>query len=208
MSRLISGPKRPYHKDELIFNRKKIEIIPGVTVLVGCNGTGKTTLLYRIRENLKSFGIPHRLYDNLLEGGNSAKQASLFNDRVSLLATLATSSEGEQILINLGNAAQRIGEFCSAHKGATELWILLDALDSGLSIDNIIDIKKLFHTIIETNPNSEVYIVVAANTFEMCLGEKCLDVRNGTYREFKSYDAYRNFILRSRDHKDTRVTKK
>lgn len=39
--------ERDYYEEGLnLYKKKTIEIKPGVTVLVGCNGIGKTTLLH------------------------------------------------------------------------------------------------------------------------------------------------------------------
>lgn len=84
--------------------------------------------------------------------------------------------------------------------------MLFDAIDSGLSIDNIVDIKEcLFNIILEDTTGTDVYIIVSANTFEMCFNEQCLDVRTGKHREFKTYTSYKNFILKSREQKDRRL---
>lgn len=40
MSRIFEVPTKPYD-DYKLYNRKTITINPGVTVLSGCNGTGK-----------------------------------------------------------------------------------------------------------------------------------------------------------------------
>ena len=86
-----------------------------------------------------------------------------------------------------------------------ERWILLDAVDSGLSVDNIVDIKEdLFKTILEYNFGNEIYIIVSANEYEMARGEKCFDVYNGKYVEFKDYEEYRDFIVESKEWKHQR----
>ena len=124
---------------------------------------------------------------------------------VSRSATLMSSSEGEVILVNMGNCAGEIGKFAKENCNEKELWILLDAIDSGLSIDNIVDMKKyLFDTIIKHNPNKDVYIIVSANEYEMCNGENCFDTYSGKYIHFNNYDEYRQFILESKGIKDKR----
>ena len=197
---------RPYG-DVAIYEKDKIVLNPGVTVLVGCNGTGKTTLLHAIKESLQESKIPVLFYSNLFEGGEFAASTAFFHDNVSLGATLLTSSEGEQIVANLGTAATKMGRFVRDNKGSSEIWILLDAIDSGLSIDNIIDVKKyLFKTIIDDNAPSDVYIIVSANEYEMCNGENCFDVYTGEYIRFSDYGEYQRFILDSRATKNTRYS--
>ena len=88
---------------------------------------------------------------------------------------------------------------------SNERWILLDAIDSGLSIDNIVDVKEyLFKTILENNFGKEIYILVVANEYEMARGEDCFDVHNGKYVKFTDYEDYRNFVLKSKEWKDKR----
>ena len=86
-----------------------------------------------------------------------------------------------------------------------ERWILFDAVDSGLSVDNIVDLKEgLFRTILENEKEKDVYIIVSANEYEMANNESCFDVYHGEYVTFKDYDAYRDFILKSREWKESR----
>ena len=81
----------------------------------------------------------------------------------------------------------------------------MDAIDSGLSIDNIVDIKEyLFKTVLENNFGKEIYILVVAKEYEMARGENCFDVRNGKYIKFKDYENYRNFVLKSKEWKEER----
>ncbi len=117
------------------------------------------------------------------------------------------SSEGENITMNLGQIAGKIGNFIKNNPNNKDLWIILDAIDSGLSVDNIIDAKEfLFKTILEDkrNKDREVYIIVSANEYEMAREEQCFDVYNGKYTKFKDYEEYRNFILESKEWKNQR----
>ena len=208
MSRTFSVHKDPYCTNEIIYTKDAFKLHPGVTVLVGCNGIGKSTLLRRIEEALEEEGSPVMRYDNLCQGGETAKSKAVLRDNMEVAASLMLSSEGEQIAINLGETAAEIGRFVRKNKGAPEIWLLFDAIDSGLSIDNIEDVKKyLFDTILNDNPSSDVYIIVSANEYEMCRGENCFDTRNGEYITFSDYEQYREFILRSREEKDNRHKK-
>lgn len=205
MSRTFKLDRDP-HNCGILYLKKKVTINPGLTILTGCNGSGKTTLMdYYIKPQLDKEGIPNIKYNNLHDGGNNARQSALMSNRMDMLAILACSSEGEQIHINLGNVAGKIGRFIRSHNTASEVWFMFDAIDSGLSIDYIIDVKEnLFNLIIETNPDKDVYIIVAANSYEMCRGEQCLDVRTGNYKKFKTYEAYRKFVLKSKELKEKR----
>lgn len=206
MSRIFKIDKRPY--DDIIYKKTNIEINPGVTILTGCNGYGKTTLLQMIKQSLKSSKIPVMDYSNETDGGHNAISERAFYDDYATVATLMQSSEGEQIYINLGNTASKIGKFIHEHNDDKEIWLLFDAIDSGLSIDNMIEVKELlFETILEDTKGKDVFIICSTNSYEMCRDSKCFDVYSGEYVEFKDYEDYREYILKSRKQKDKRYNK-
>lgn len=224
----------PYEPKEYLYTKKEFEFKPGVTVLVGCNGCGKTTLLHQIKDYLKSKKVPVLSFDNLHDGGSNARsEAAAMND-FTFLATASFSSEGENIVMNVGRLAKNLRPFiqtgesknrgdrlCKAFARAVwgeqeepevpnERWLLLDAIDSGLSVDNIVDIKELlFKTILEDSEAQGIktFIIISANEFEMAREEQCMDVNTGKYRTFKGYESYRKFILKSREIKNKRYEK-
>lgn len=209
MSRIFMIHKNPYDNVN-IYKQSKIIIRPGVTILVGCNGMGKTTLLNMIQEKLEKENLPVILFNNNIEGGNAAMQKALLNANINFLMNLVTSSEGEQIHLNIAAMAEKIGKFVRNNEQAKELWILFDAVDSGMSIDNVVEIKELlFKTILnDCKDKRDVYIICSANTYELCNEENCFDVLAGEYLRFNSYEDYRNFILNSRKNKDSRYNSK
>lgn len=206
MSRRFCIPKDPHETGESIYAKSRITIKPGLTVLVGCNGSGKSTLIRHIGYKLKKLRIPFFDYDNLFEGGKNAKDWALqVSGNMNLLIDLATSSEGEQIYINFGEMCRKLGLFVRTNAMEKELWIMLDAIDSGLSIDYIDELKGfLKDMVIGGNKDKDVYILVSANAYELCRDEWCFDVHNGVYTSFKDYEDYRDFVLRSRERKDKR----
>lgn len=210
-----------YEEGEKIFKKSSITIQPGVTVLVGCNGAGKTTLLKQIEHDLNVEKIPCVKYDNLHEGAGNAVSEAAFYEEFGLVAELMSSSEGESISLNVGIFATKLRRFIETGKTksrwpilcennneneSNERWILFDAIDSGLSIDNIIEIKDLFDLSIEDGAGKDVYIIVSANAYELARGEQCFDVYNGKYVTFSDYEDYRNFILKSREEKNQRYS--
>lgn len=79
-------------------------------------------------------------------------------------------------------------------------------MDSGYSIDNVIEMKKFFQMIIEDAKtfDVEVYIVVSSNEYELVHDSNCFDVMEGKYLRFDCYEDYKKFILRSKEKKDKR----
>lgn len=231
MSRKFKLEPDWYGEDIRMYKKKTITLEEGVTVLVGCNGIGKTTLLQQIQASLTKQKIPVLSFDNLHEGGSKSLSSAAFNGDWAFAATAMASSEGENIVMNVGQLAGILRHFIETGQvskprdklaralarvmGDTETeevtskerWILLDAIDSGLSVDNVIDIKEqLFQTILETKGDKEVYILVTANAYEMARGEQCFDVYNGKYIKLKTYEAYRKFILKTRAIKGQRYS--
>ena len=92
---------------------------------------------------------------------------------------------------------------------AKERWLLFDAVDSGFSVDNVIELKNFFKILIKDfeERGYELYIVVSANEFELAREEDCFDVMNGKYIRFAGYDDFRGFIIKSREKKDRRYKK-
>ena len=204
-SRTIELYKDYYAEGFDICKRKNIELHPGLTVLVGCNGCGKTTLMRQIKQRLDEGEIQYIAFDNLQDGGANARSKYGFYGDIEFLSMSFCSSEGENIILNMCKLAGEIGRFVRENSDIKELWIFLDAVDSGLSIDNIVELKTyLFDTIFEDNPNRDIYIIAAANEYELASGEDCFDVYAGKYVRFDSYDSYRKFILKSREIKNKR----
>lgn len=226
MSRTFTIETKPYD-DVRIFNRKNIEIQPGITVLVGCNGAGKSTLIHAMQDELKKNNIEYLNYDNLQDGGNRSVSNAMFYDNIGLAASVMCSSEGETITLNIMNLGKNIVYYLKHGKTkrtaldnlieiiedadskkkeetvSQERWIFFDAVDSGLSIDNILDFKEFVLDPIVKN-NSDLYVVISANSFEMASGEQCLDVYNGQYCTFNNYEEYKKFICKTRERKEKR----
>lgn len=211
----------PYGSNVNLFRKKTITLQEGLTVLVGANGTGKTTLLHSICEHLRKEKIPVYRFDNLIEGGSSENfNQFMFQGETEMAATSLMSSEGENIMIGIAALAKKMGSFIKTGKVkhmfdfldeekevGNERWILLDATDSGLSIDNVIELKNFFKFILNDaqKSNIETYIVISANEYELAAESNCFDVRNGKYIKFNDYNDFREFIIQSRKDKDKRI---
>lgn len=197
----------PYTDNDFIFDKSEIEIKPGVTVLVGCNGAGKSSLLKQIAYRLKKAEIPFEKFDYKNDGGKKMREQFLWQDDIVSYANARNSSEGEEIVANMMKIAAKLGSSFNRvlDSDGKEFWILLDAIDSGLSADNIFDIKEyLFDAIFKNSKDVEIYIVVSANSYEMCRQMNCFDVIKGEYITFKDYEDYRSFIMKSRKIREKR----
>ena len=203
MSRQFTLNNDWYGEDDFnIFKKKKITIKSGLTVLVGCNGAGKTTLLKQIEQSLKSKDIPVMLHNNKSDGERELKsRAALYGD-FNIVAKLMMSSEGENIVSVMSEIARKMGDFTRRNGNSKELWFMFDAVDSGLSIDNILEIKEqLIPIVLEHDADKDIYLLISTNSYEFARGENCFDVINGKYIKFSNYEEYRDFILNSKEQK-------
>lgn len=208
MSRIIPIVRDPYYQKDYIFTQNKVDFYPGITILVGANGTGKTTLLNLIKKECELQKVPVYFFSNYQSGGSNAQDHYLLSQQFNFLATSMESSEGEEIILAMNDQAKEIGKFMrdKVEKGK-EIWILLDGMDSGLSIDNILDLKDFFRNILEYEKDKDVFLIVSANSYEMARGENCLDVKHLKTITFSDYDDYRKYILRSSKEKEERYHK-
>lgn len=224
--RLINVWKDPYGEGFDTCKPEQITIHSGLTVLVGCNGAGKSTLLRNIEDELKENKIPYHYFDNLKDGGLHSRGEALFENDFVFAATAMSSSEGENITMNLGKLFYKLKEFMKngrVKSRTTELidvlsgeeykvpetkerWLLLDAIDSGYSIDNVVDVKNVLKLIINDFKLNgyDLFIVISANEYELANGEDCFDVNSGEYIRFEDYEDFKKFILKSREIKDSR----
>lgn len=220
----------PYEKGDILFLKGSVEIPEGLTVITGCNGSGKSTLLYDIEEKFKDNDDWYIIsYREKEDGRGNSMSSYLFTGDYRSIASVFSASEGEAVFRNYANkvyheiATFRDTKIISRHPEenallrykyirmdkAKNLLVILDGIDSGVSLDMTIDIKNFLHTILEDLhtriPEFPVYILVSSNSWEFCEGERCLDARSLKFKEFSSYEEYRKYILDSRKKKDHRL---
>lgn len=205
---IIQLPTGFYEGNDKIFKAKSVDLQKGFSVLVGCNGTGKTTFFKHLENECKNNDYPFFSYDNLNDGGSTARSKMAFKNNLVGLFRDMSSSEGENIYNNVSEIAEEFGSFIRRNKAKKKpLFVVFDAVDSGLSIDNIVELKNFFKFVMKHESDAELYLIVSANSYEMASGEQCVDITNGKYITFNSYDEYREFVLNSRKIKDARYAK-
>lgn len=208
----------PYDDDRKFFAKKQAAFEPGITTLVGCNGAGKTTLIENIKSELEKRGTPYICYDNLgKEGGENGAKNLLSavlggyrkadtDETLGFFSESLASSEGEKIVSALNRFSSKIAKMIKDLSGYGELWLLFDAVDSGLSVDMIDDVKKyLLDPVNELNGQDiRVYLILSSNSYEMSEGTKCFSVEKMKYIPVKNYKAFHNAVLSSRRYKRKR----
>ncbi len=199
--------KRNYYDGRTwIFNKEQVTFEPGRTILVGANGTGKSTMLKAIAEQLRAERVACLKYDDRRSGGMRLGEAFSMAGNIDGLAAVVMGSEGERINMGISSFGGQIRKLFELNRNRP-CWILIDSTDSGLSVDNIVELKEFLDFVgqdAKSTYNITLYVVVAANSYEMAAGERCLEPKTGKYRTFKSYAGYRRFVLASRRRKDRR----
>lgn len=192
-------PTKPY--DFRLYSRKEVSFNPGFTALVGCNGSGKSTLMHIVHDQLcNGPDILALKYDDRIDGGDRLAGRFGFYGDTANMASMIMSSEGEKILHGICHFVSSL-----KHKiddaNPKEIWIFMDAVGSGLSIDGIDELKDLYQIIQDTNPERDVYFVVSTNEYEFARDSDCIDVTTFKHMTFATYDEYRNYILKTSQKK-------
>ena len=196
--------KRPFDEDgPLLYKKRKISINPGVTCIVGCNGSGKTTLLEIIKYRLKSEKIPYIYFGDASRRKNDVRSRAFAAQDYGLFSNLFIASEGEGSVLSISQNAREIGSFVRKHQDDNELWIIIDSLDAGLSIDNILNIQEnLFKTIIDSNQGKDIYILESTNSYELAHHNDCINVQTFEHVKFKTYEGYKKFVLKTLENRN------
>lgn len=212
---LHSNPK--YTKRESI--PIKYDINPGITMLIGPNGSGKTTALSQIRslfstqndlvkkwnqidknDSIRDLYSSY-LYDNVYEE-TFTKSTWGATEHIDRVAKTFENSEGQNMYDYLYYKINEIGQAVTKaiKNNRKGIFLLFDGLDSGLSLDVINIIRKsVLEFIIETEKkrsNLEVYIVCSANSYEFCNNYDCIDVTNQKHIVFTNYEDYSKYFIK------------
>ena len=205
--------KDPYDDDRSFYKSSHALFRPGLTTLIGCNGIGKTTLLRNIEEELSARGTPVIKFDNV--GENSGQ--GLFGRMMARAAVNSEYSMGDAVCVWSSSEGERIREsfimfvnevipVIKAQKGYGEFWILFDALDSGLSVDVIEDMKRyVFRQMLaDLELSIQLYIIISSNSYEMSEGTNCFSVARCKYLPAATYAKYKKEVLFSAQYKAKR----
>jgi AAA15 family ATPase/GTPase len=208
MSITITVNTKPFDNTLKLYNCKNFIFQPGINSLVGCNGSGKTTLIdCFLIDYLEHHDIDYYKYNDRRSGGHSYMDKLLFDSNMSEFTQMYMASEGERIVCALDPVFGMLRSKFKQNEGKP-YFVVFDAIDSGMSADEIIEIREIFlDTIIpdaKNNFNTELYVVIAANNYEWCADDRIhnIDITNAKELKFKDYSEYKDFILKSRKFKD------
>lgn len=172
-----------------------------LSVLVGRNGYGKTSFIRSLERYGEEHGFRVLAWNDNDDGRGEARKRFLSVGDIESLAMVSFHSEG-QTLLNAFSVlfVDRAGRLARTAKKGDKLLLLADQVDSGLDICRIDDIKDFLKNVMIPDMVSkglEVYCVLTANSFEMAVGEDCVDPRTGKHMVFNDLDSYRDYIART-----------
>lgn len=204
MIKSISINKGSNLEEILFFNKMNLE---QVTLLFGANGVGKSSL---IKEMLKQKEIKFncdketKLYSYInteqnfrnMDKNSNLSYKDMFNPYLFKQKFDASElSEGQSIIYSI----QEIFELCEQIKDDNnDSIILLDEVDSGLSIDNVEYLSDKIKEI--ATKYSNIQFVIGFNNYEFCRNfPEVFNMYNGQYITIKSYEQYRDIIINNRE---------
>ena len=208
----VTVETKPFDDDLKLYSRKQFTLLPGLNSLVGCNGSGKTTFIdHFLIPALMKDKIEYYKYNDRRNGGSMLMDRMLnVDDDMYGLVRMTLSSEGERIVVGLEKVITALPSFFKENKGKPA-YLILDAIDSGMSVDEIIEIRELLLDIIIPDAKArfdvDLYIVIAANNYEWCNDERIhnIDITNAKILNLRSYEQYKDQILKSRQFKNRRT---
>ena len=204
MIKSISINKGSNLEEILFFNKMNLE---QVTLLFGANGVGKSSLIKGILKQkeikfncdkeikLYSYINNEQNFRNMNKNSNLSYE-DMFNPYlINKKYNADELSEGQSIIYSL----QDIFELCMQIKDdSNDSVILLDEIDSGLSIDNVDYLSDKIKEI--TDKYSNIQFIIAFNNFEFCRNfPKVFNMYNGKYITIESYEQYRDIINSNRE---------
>ena len=221
---------KDYYIEGTLYKANKLTLQANdVYCLVGCNGIGKSTVLYQmIHDNDNSLGKTaydlkddYNAFSNLFNSKKKNEYDEFYilinkntrlciKDDDSVLHNLFGNfmSTGEQnvhnILPNLPNIIESLNKLEKLEN--KELYVMIDDLDVGVSIDVLIELAKIIDKLeLKLKKlNINYYIVITANSYELARRFKCIDVINMKEISFKDYDDYVKYVVSTREYKDIR----
>lgn len=198
----------------LMFNSCKCN--KNLNLLFGANGVGKTSFLkyidkctnnkdlsnnIRLREGYKAFNLYSfsNSDNNYREVGRSSN-FGIYPEAHSIVKKYAASSlsEGQSIIFSIQDFLEYL-ENNLPYENEVSNVILMDEIDSGLSVDNIKYVMDRVNNII--NERKDIQMFISFNNYAVCENNpnNVLSMYTGKYIKINGYRQFRYYIGINRD---------
>lgn len=209
-------PREPYNRGQRVFLKSTLTLYPGITVLVGCNGIGKTTLLkyiqgYVAKEDPKAFLIAPNtksekeiLIANFYSSGEM--QSSNAWDLIRKLQFYIRAKGHEDTAVP--HPPYAIQSMLDCIRRSDKVIVFGDNLDGCLSIDEIRafqrSLRECLNKFKKAHPTIPIYVILTGNSFEMVYDNLCIDAKTMKVMKFLKYEEYAGYVMHSRNLKNRR----
>lgn len=157
------------------FDEKVIRINSKVTVLTGPNGSGKTYSCLSINEYCKEHNIPAMLV-NVFENNKGKMNKFDFYGETDKIVKAIMASEGQNVYDTLVDNIPDIIKFIKGVNNETG-YIIIDGLDSGVSIDLLLQIREYIVDYIINQCekiHKDINIILTSNSYELVYDYDCI----------------------------------
>ena len=159
--------KKKLQKPDYYTEVKWYSLLQPITILLGPNGTGKSTSIKLMRQELSNTGHTNVIAYSTTQDDTVKKHTTPFDMRPEAFLA-AFMSEGERMNQSFFTWVKDI-MLPAVLKNKEELFIFIDEADSGLSLDKI---QEAFRDIIfiikeENKRGRRIHLIVTANSYEL-----------------------------------------
>ncbi len=178
-----------------LYENTDLKIEPGINILIGNNGAGKTYCLSQIKNKYK-----HALLIDIVD--ETKKNTVEIQPDVDI-GRWFCASEGQRVYDNLERLSGTVGAYITAcKKKNVNPIVLIDGADSGVSTD-LIQIIRSFLILVKDDCDTnkmEAYIICTANNYELVYDFNSIWITNLKRYKFKlsdrnSYYEFRELYL-------------
>jgi len=195
--------KKSVEESVLLFSKAKD--FKRINILLGGNGAGKTTFLQGIKNNKLDFKYNKEFevysYADKTDNFKFLEKKTRYNENLATMVnqkyTAQELSEGQSIIYTLLSFFEYIKEESVKNKNKDkDIVVLLDEIDSGLSVENINMVTIIIIDIITRFKNIQFFI--SSNSYHFThIFKEVFNMYNGKWITINNYEEYYNYLSKN-----------